>query len=95
MDAGCQLDSIERVGVVGWGIRNVCDHGGSAVDVAQGLPEQHGQFAVPAEQKKYIIIIRKCHCNIQKEAVTKYMIIVCTQYTLYLCNIAVSHMTHI
>lgn len=50
MDAGCQLDRIERVGVVGWGIRNVCDHGGSAVDVAQGLPQQHGQFAVPAEQ---------------------------------------------
>lgn len=50
MDAGCQLDSIERVGVVGWGIRNVCDHGGSAVDVAQGLPQQHGQFAVPADQ---------------------------------------------
>lgn len=40
------------------------DHGGSAVDVAKGLPQQHCQFAVPAghihivfnKQHSYILI---------------------------------------
>lgn len=47
VDAGGQLDGVERVGVVGGGVRDVGDHGGPAVDVPQGLPQQHGQLAVP------------------------------------------------
>lgn len=37
VDAGRQLDCVERVGVVGWRVGDVGDHGGSAVDVAEGL----------------------------------------------------------
>ena len=47
VDAGGQLDGVEGVGVVGRGVRDMSDHGGPAVDVPQGLPEQHGQLAVP------------------------------------------------
>lgn len=47
VNAGGQLDGVEGVGVVGRGVRDVGDHGGSAVDVPQGLPEQHCQLAVP------------------------------------------------
>lgn len=41
------------------------DHGGSAVDVAEGLPQQHCQFAVPAGH--IYIVISKRHSNIKKK----------------------------
>lgn len=69
VDAGCQLDSGEWVRVVGWGIRDVGDHGGSAVDVAEGLPQQHCQFAVPAGH--IYIVISKRHSNIFKKKYNK------------------------
>lgn len=40
------------------------DHGGSAVDVAKGLPQQHCQFAVPTGH--IYIVISKRHSDISK-----------------------------
>lgn len=40
------------------------DHGGSAVDVAKGLPQQHCQFVVPTGC--IYIDIRKLDTNISK-----------------------------
>lgn len=40
------------------------DHGGSAVDVAKGLPQQHCQFAVPAGCIH--IAVSKQHSNISQ-----------------------------
>lgn len=40
------------------------DHGGSAVDVAKGLPQQHCQFAVPTG--RIYIVIGKRHSSISK-----------------------------
>lgn len=42
------------------------DHGGSAVDVAKGLPQQHCQFAVPTGC--IYIVISKWHGNTKKVA---------------------------
>jgi len=64
VDAGCQLDSSERVSVVGGGIGDVGDHGGSTVDVAKGLPQQHCQFAVPT--RSIYIVVSKRQSNILK-----------------------------
>lgn len=47
MDAGGQLHRGQRLHVVCRGVGDVGDHGGSTVDVAQGLAEQHGELAVP------------------------------------------------
>lgn len=43
------------------------DHGGSAVDVAKGLPQQHCQFAVPAG-RIHVKVISKRHGNANKTA---------------------------
>lgn len=47
MDAGGQLDDGQRLHVVSRRVGDVDNHGGSTVDVSQGLAEQHGELAVP------------------------------------------------
>lgn len=47
MDAGRQLHCGQRLHVVGGGVRDVGNHGGSTVDVTEGLSEQHGELTVP------------------------------------------------
>lgn len=46
MNTGGKLHSGKRFGIIGWRVRDVGDHGGSTVDVAQRFPQQHGKLAV-------------------------------------------------
>lgn len=47
VDAGGQLHRGQRLHVARREVGDVSDHGGAAVDVAQGFAEQHGELAVP------------------------------------------------
>ena len=47
MDAGGQLHRGQCLHVVRRGVGDVGNHGGSTVDVAQGITEQHGELTVP------------------------------------------------
>lgn len=47
-DPGGDLDGGQRLRVAGGRGRDVRDHGGAAVQVAQRLPQQHGELALPA-----------------------------------------------
>lgn len=47
VDTGGQLHCGQRLHVVGRGVGDVGDHGGSTVDVTEGFTEQHGELTVP------------------------------------------------